>query len=60
MLEVSGISNKPTEGQLVEFIKRIRTLNKDVIWMLMNNRLTKFTAEGNVNDIKSLTVSIIL
>lgn len=56
-LEVSGISMKPTDGQLAEFIKRIRTLNKNVIWMLMNNRLTKYTAEDNEINIKSLTVS---
>ena len=53
MLVASGISIKPTEGQLNEFIKRIKTLSNDVILKLLKERFDK-SLEGN--DTKKLTV----
>ena len=55
MLVASGISIKPTEGQLNEFIKRIKTLSNDVILKLLKERFDKPLEE---NDTKTLTVFI--
>ena len=55
MLVASGISIRPTEGQLNEFIKRIKTLSNDVILKLLKERFDKSLEE---NDTKTLTVFI--
>ena len=56
MLVASGISIKPTEGQLNEFIKRIKTLSNDVILKLLKERFDKSLEE---NDTKTLTVYLL-
>jgi len=50
VLETSGISLKPSDGQLKEFNKKIKNLNKDVIIEFLNEKIN-----NNINDVKIIT-----
>ncbi|MCQ2818812.1 MAG: hypothetical protein MJ252_16220 [archaeon] len=53
VLEVSGISVKPTQSELNEFLRRIKTLNLNVIYDLLNEKMRSLM---QINETKSLTV----
>jgi hypothetical protein len=55
VLEISGISNKPTESQLKEFNKRIKTLNNEIIFNSINERIMN---KINQNDNKMVIVRL--
>ena len=50
VLETSGISLKPSDGQLKEFNKKIKNLNKDVIVGILKDKIN-----NSNNDVKIIT-----
>ena len=56
VLKVSGVSIKPTENQLKEFVKRIKTLNKEIVFKILKERLINLQCTEDANQIKILNV----
>ena len=59
LLKPTGVNIKPTDNQLNDFIKRVRTLNKDIVY---NNFVEKLKNYENTNNdpnlMKQLMVNI--
>jgi hypothetical protein len=53
----SGIYLKPNEGQLKEFIKRCKNLDKEIIFNFLMDKLNNYSSYRNTQEIKSFCVN---
>jgi hypothetical protein len=60
VLNSKGVSVKPTETLLKDFIKRLKTLNKDIVCDVLNEKLMKFNEMEDNDQIRVLIVSYII
>jgi hypothetical protein len=55
----SGISLKPNENQLKDFIKRCKSLDKEMIFNFLMNKLNNYANYNSNQEIKSFCVKTI-
>jgi hypothetical protein len=60
VLNAKGVTLKPAETQMKEFIKRLKTLNKDIVCDIFNEKLLKFDEMGDGDKIRVLVVSLFI
>jgi hypothetical protein len=60
VVNAGGMTLKPAESQLKEFIRRLKSLNKDIVCDIINERLMKFDEMSNSEQSKILIVKISL
>lgn len=59
ILVPTGVTLKPGDNQLKEFIKRLKSLKKDLVYKILLERIKNYENMSDVNSIKTLTVLII-
>ena len=54
MINAKGVTLKPSDTQLKEFIKRIKSLNKDIVSEILYEKISLYSKDNE--DIRLLTV----
>ncbi len=57
LIQPSGISIKPNDNLLKDFIKRCKSLDKDIIFNYLIDKLNNYTIYESDREIKSFCVS---
>lgn len=56
LIQPSGISVKPNENQLKEFIKRCKSLDKEIIFNFLMDKLNNYKNYNTPQEIKGFSV----
>ena len=60
LIQPTGIIIKPSENQLKEFAKRVKSLDKEIIFEMIYEKLLNYENMSDANNSKILMVSFIL
>jgi hypothetical protein len=58
VLNSKGVTLKPTELQLKDFIKRLKSLDKDTVCDILNEKLMKFNEMEDTEQVRMLLVCV--
>jgi len=56
ILVPTGVTLKPSDNQIKEFLKRLKSLNKDLVYKILLDKVLNYQNMTDQNSIKTFTV----